>query len=52
MASAAPVNLERVVSQKSESCQVAPTVRQRFITWLNLWCSSFIGEVLWITARW
>lgn len=51
MASAVPVTAEKVLRRKSASGSSVLQLRKRFMTWLNLWCSSLMGDLLWMSAR-
>ncbi len=51
MTSAAPVVVEKVLPRKKQAGSKVPELRERFATWLNVWCSSLIGELLWMSTK-
>ncbi len=48
---AVPATAEEVLAQKNESGLSVLQLRKRFLSWLNLWCSSLMGDLLWLSAR-
>jgi hypothetical protein len=50
MTSAVLASIERIVG-KIESPQSVQRLRKRCANWLKIWCSSLVGELLWMTAR-
>ncbi len=43
--------VERALPRQSESRQAVHRFRKRCANWVRVWCSSLIGELLWMTTR-
>jgi hypothetical protein len=49
--SAVPVAAEKTLARKKESGFSVFQLHKRFLTWLNLWLSSLMGDLLTKSAR-